>query len=281
MNSGLKKTAMLLCPRLKGGKPLIISCPMSAAQRTLLAELEERKHALLAEIEEWNTRLRNGNVDFEKPRASNITMDEGCILALDTDYYKLALDARLLSAAARDFPGSKINALVKNVADIWQQTTPKRSTQLIFCDIGSRPTAWGYSLYQEIVDKLVAHGIPHLEIATTNEADTVAKKQELFEYVRQGTIRVLLGSTQSMGTGTRVENLLVALHHLDVPWRSGAYPAFMQREGRIIHPKNIHEEVAIYRYITEGTSEAYAWDNFDTKNRFIDRIMTGEQDAVS
>ena len=209
MKSELKTTANLPRTRLKGGKPIIISCPMSEAQRALQGEVEQR-----------DNRLHYEDVD---PREDNA-------LAITTDRRKLALDARLLSATATDFPGSKINALVENVADIWQRTAPERSTQLICCDMGVHPTAWGYSVYQEIIDKLVAHGLPRAEIAMIGDADTVAKKQGLFEQVRHGTIRVLLGSTQKMGTGTNVENLLVALHHLDVPWKPDALAEIAPRD---------------------------------------------------
>ncbi len=242
-------------PRLKGGKPIIISCPMSEAQRALQAEVEQR-----------GDRLRNEDVD---PGEDNV-------MAINTDCRKLALDARLLSATATDCPGSKINALVENVADIWQRTAPERSTQLICCDMGVHPTAWGYSVYQEIIDKLVAHGLPRAEIATLGEANTVTKKQALFEQVRHGTIRVLLGSTPKLGTGTGVENRLVALHHLDVPWKPDALAEIAPRDTGILSPKNTNEEVAIYRYMTEGSVDTYLWQTLETKARFHAQRKTGD-----
>jgi len=239
-------------PRLKGGQPMTIACPMSKEQCDIQSDLVARYD-----------RLRNGKVD---PREDNA-------LAITTDGRKLALTARLLSASAPDCPDSKINALVENVAGIWQRTTPERSTQLIFCDMGVNPTAWGYSVYQEIIDKLVAHGLPRAEIATIGEADTDAKKQVLFEKVRNGTIRVLLGSTQKMGMGTNVQKRLIALHHLDAPWKPAEVE---QRDGRILRQKNTNEEVEIYRYVTEGSFDAYMWQALETKARFINQIMTGD-----
>jgi hypothetical protein len=239
-------------PRLKGGKPIVISCPMSKEQCDIQANLVARYD-----------RLRNGKVD---PREDNA-------LAITTDGRKLALTARLLSARAPECPDSKINALVENVAGIWERTTPERGTQLIFCDMGVNPTTWGYSVYQEIIDKLVKHGIPRTEIATIGEADTDAKKQVLFEKVRNGTVRVLLGSTQKMGMGTNVQKRLIALHHLDAPWKPAEVE---QRDGRILRQGNRHDEVEIYRYVTEGSFDAYMWQALETKARFINQIMTGD-----
>src|SRR5207244_4130485 len=114
---------------------------------------------------------------------------------------------------------SKVNALVKNVAEIWDSTAGLRGTQMVFSDMGVHPTPWGYSAYEDIITKLVAQGIPQEQIAAIGDAETDAKKQALFEKVRQGTVRVLIGSTQKMGTGTNVQKRLVALHHLDAPWK--------------------------------------------------------------
>ena len=194
-------------------------------------------------------------------------------LAITTDGRKLALDARMLSGTAEDFPDSKINALVDKVTAIWQRTAATRGTQMIFCDMGVNPTSWGYSAYDEIVDKLVARGIPREQIAAVGDADTDAKKQALFEKVRNGSVRVLIGSTQKMGTGTNVQKRLVALHHLDAPWKPAEVE---QREGRILRQGNENEEVAIYRYVTEGSFDAYMWQALETKARFIAQVMTGE-----
>ena len=144
---------------------------------------------------------------------------------------------------------------------------------MIFCDMGVNPTPWGYSAYDEVIDKLVARGIPREQIAAIGDADSDAKKQALFEKVRQGSVRVLIGSTQKMGTGTNVQKRLVALHHLDAPWKPAEVE---QREGRILRQGNENEEVAIYRYVTEGSFDAYMWQALETKARFIAQVMTGE-----
>jgi hypothetical protein len=168
-------------PKLEGGKPMVAACPMSEEQAQLQQELVARYD-----------RLRSQKVD---PRDDNA-------LAITTDGRKLALDPRLLSSAATDFPGSKINALVEKVTDIWHRTADRRGTQMVFCDMGVNPTPWGYSVYDEIIGKLLSSGIPRAQIAAIGDADSDAKKQALFDKVRSGAVRVLIGSTQKMGTGT-------------------------------------------------------------------------------
>jgi N12 class adenine-specific DNA methylase len=239
-------------PRLQGGKPIVVACPMSDEQRALQQELVERYE-----------RLRSQKVD---PRVDNA-------LAITTDGRKLATDARMLSPTAPDFPESKVNRLVENVVDIWKKSAATRGTQMIFADMGVNPTAWGYAPYEEIIQKLVAHGIPREQIAAVGDADSDPKKQALFEKVRQGSVRVLIGSTQKMGTGTNVQKRLVALHHLDAPWKPAEVE---QRDGRIMRQGNENEEVAIYRYVTEGSFDAYMWQALETKARFISQVMSGE-----
>lgn len=239
-------------PRLNGGKPIVVACPMSDDQHALQQELVERYE-----------RLRSQKVD---PREDNA-------LAITTDGRKLATDARMLSPAAPDFPNSKVNALVENVFAIWERTARTRGTQMIFCDMGVHPTAWGYSAYDDILGKLVGCGIPREQIAAIGVADSDAKKQSLFEKVRSGQVRVLLGSTQKMGTGTNVQKRLVALHHLDAPWKPAEVE---QREGRILRQGNENEEVSVYRYVTAGSFDAYMWQALETKARFIAQVMTGD-----
>lgn len=207
---------------------------------------------------------------------SSCTSQLANALAITTHGRKLALDARMLSADAEDFPSSKANALVENVVTIWERTAAKRGTQMIFCDMGVHPTPWGYSAYDDIIKKLVTRGIPREQIAAVGDADSDAKKQALFEKVRNGSVRVLLGSTQKMGTGTNVQKRLVALHHLDAPWKPAEVE---QREGRILRQGNENEEVAVYRYVTEGSFDAYMWQALETKARFIAQVMTGESTA--
>ena len=184
----------------------------------------EHRHKRSSELVERYDRLRTQKVD---PRKDNA-------LAITTDGRKLALDAGLMSLAAPDFPGSKINALVERVAAIWQRTAPTRGTQLIFSDLGVNPTPWGYCVYEDIIGKLTERGIPRAQIAAIGDADTDAKKQALFDKVRSGAVRVLIGSTQKMGTGTNVQKRLVALHHLDAPWKPAEVE---QREGRILRKR--------------------------------------------
>ena len=239
-------------PELETGKAIVVACPMS-----------EEQHAIQQELVARYDRLRNGKVD---PREDNA-------LAITTDGRKLALDARMLSSEATDFPGSKVNALVENVAAVWHRTESTRGTQMIFCDMGVHPTPWGYSAYDEIVRKLVARGIPRSQIAAAGDADSDAKKLALFEKVRAGSVRVLIGSTQKMGTGTNIQKRLVALHHLDAPWKPAEVE---QRDGRILRQGNENQQVAVYRYVTEGSFDAYMWQALETKARFISQVMTGD-----
>ncbi len=239
-------------PELEGGKPIVVACPMSEEQQALQQELVARYD-----------RLRSQKVD---PREDNA-------LAITTDGRKLALDARMVSPNATDFPGSKVNALVENVLRHWQETASRRGTQMIFCDMGVHPTPWGYSAYDEIAEKLLARGIPRGQIAAIGDADSDAKKLSLFEKVRSGQVRVLIGSTAKLGTGTNVQKRLVALHHLDAPWKPAEVE---QRDGRILRQGNENKEVAVYRYVTEGSFDAYMWQALETKARFINQVMTGD-----
>jgi N12 class adenine-specific DNA methylase len=242
-------------PKLKGGKPEVVASPMSVEQAALQSRLVDRYE-----------KIRSTKVD---PRIDNA-------LAITTDGRKLATDARMLDPQASDFPDSKVNRLVENVHRIWEESAETRGTQLIFADMGVNPTAWGYSPYEEIITKLTERGIPPEQIATIGEADSDAKKQLLFEKVRNGTVRVLLGSTQKMGTGTNVQKRMVALHHLDATWKPSE---IAQREGRILRQGNLNEEVQIFRYVTEGSFDAYLWQALETKARFIGQVMTGENTA--
>ena len=171
---------------------------------------------------------------YEDIRAGKVKPWEDNALAVTTDGRKLALDARLVSGQAEDFPGSKINALVDNVVDIWERTTPTRGTQLDLLRYGRQSHAWGYSRLPGSHRQAGQEpGFPREQIATIGDADTDAKKQVLFDKVRTGQVRVLLGSTQKMGTGTNVQKRLIALHHLDAPWKPAEVE---QRDGRILTP---------------------------------------------
>ena len=210
---------------------------------------------------------------YERLRTQKVDPRDDNALAITTNGRKLATDARKLSATAPDFPESKVNRLVDNVAATWNRTAESRGTQMIFADMGVNPTGWGYSPYEEIINKLVAYGIPRNQIAAIGDAESDAKKQALFEKVRNGSVRVLIGSTQKMGTGTNVQKRLVALHHLDAPWKPAEVE---QRDGRILRQGNENEEVAIYRYVTEGSFDAYMWQALETKAKFISQVMTGD-----
>jgi N12 class adenine-specific DNA methylase len=236
-------------PKLEGGKPQTVACPMSNEQHALQAKLVERYE-----------RIRSEKVD---PRVDNA-------LAITTDGRKLALDGRMLGAPG-DFPDSKVHALVNHVRRIWERTADQRGTQLVFCDMGVHPNP--FSVYDEIASKLIDHGIPSAQIAIMGDADTDAKKQALFEKVRQGTVRVLIGSTAKMGTGTNVQKRLVALHHLDAPWKPAEVE---QREGRILRQGNENPEVNIYRYVTTGSFDSFMWQALETKARFIAQVMSGD-----
>ena len=242
-------------PRLETGKPIVVACPMSFEQHRLQQELVERYE-----------RLRSQKVDPRIDNALNIT----------TDGRKLATDARMLSPTAPDFVVSKVNRLVENVRAVWERTAPTRGAQMIFADMGVNPTPWGYSPYQDIIKKLIASGVPAEQIAAIGDAESDAKKQALFEKVRNGSVRVLIGSTQKMGTGTNVQKRLVALHHLDAPWKPAEVE---QRDGRILRQGNENEEVAIYRYVTEGSFDAYMWQALETKAKFIGQVITAENTA--
>jgi hypothetical protein len=209
---------------------------------------------------------------YDRLRTSKVDPREDNALAITTDGRKLALDARLLTAAACDNPASKINAMVTNVVAVCNRTAAGRGTQMIFCDMGVNPTPWGYCVYDEIIAKLAAAGIPRDQIAAIGEADSDAKKQALFERVRSGAVRVLAGSTQKMGTGTNVQKRLVALHHLDAPWKPAEVE---QRDGRILRQGNGNPEVSIYRYVTTGSFDSYIWQALETKARFISQVITG------
>ena len=199
--------------------------------------------------------------------------DEDNMLKITNDGKKLALDQRLINPLLPDNPDSKVNVCVKNVFAIWDKTKDDRSTQLLFSDMSTPKGDGSFNIYDDIRDKLVDLGIPKEEIAFIHEANSDKQKDELFAKVRKGDVRILLGSTQKMGAGTNVQNKLIALHDLDVPWR----PADLeQRAGRIVRQGNENKEVNIYRYVTENTFDAYLWQTIENKQKFISQIMTSK-----
>ncbi|HFZ6943053.1 TPA: helicase-related protein [Streptococcus agalactiae] len=206
---------------------------------------EEQKEILQA-ISERADAVRNNQVE---PTEDNM-------LKITNDGKKLALDQRLINPLLPDDPNSKVNVCVKNIFSIWDNTKENSSTQLVFSDMSTPKGDGEFNIYDDIRNKLVNMGIPKEEIAFIHEADTDKQKDELFSKVRRGEVRVLLGSTQKMGAGTNVQNKLIALHDLDVPWRPSDLE---QRSGRIVRQGNENDKVNIFRYVTENTFDAYLW----------------------
>lgn len=200
------------------------------------------------------------------------------MLKITSDGRKIGLDQRLMNPELPDDPGSKVNICVENVKNIWQEGMEEKKTQLIFCDMSTPKNDGTFNVYEDIKKKLTLQGVPESEIAFIHDASTEAKKKELFGKVRNGQVRILMGSTQKMGAGTNVQDRLKAVHHLDVGWR----PSDMtQRNGRIIRQGNRNRKVQIYNYVTEGTFDAYLWQTLENKQRFISQIMTSKSPVRS
>ncbi|MBF1153878.1 MAG: DEAD/DEAH box helicase family protein [[Eubacterium] sulci] len=223
--------------------------------------------------EEQKEILKSLSKRADDVRNKAVEPDEDNMLKITNDGKKLALDQRLINPLFPDNPDSKVNVCVKNVFSIWDKTKENKSTQLLFSDMSTPKGDGEFNIYDDIREKLLAMGIPKEEIAFIHEANTDKQKDELFAKVRKGDVRILLGSTQKMGAGTNVQNKLIALHDLDVPWR----PADLeQRAGRIVRQGNENKEVNIYRYITENTFDAYLWQTIENKQKFISQIMTSK-----
>ena len=209
----------------------------------------------------------------DKVRNKSVEPEEDNMLKITNDGKKLALDQRLINPLLLDDENSKVNVCVKNVFSIWDKTKEEKSTQLLFSDMSTPKGDGSFNIYDDIRDKLVKLGIPKEEIAFIHEANTDKQKDELFAKVRKGEVRILMGSTQKMGAGTNVQNKLIAMHDLDVPWR----PADLeQRSGRIVRQGNENKEVSIYRYVTENTFDSYLWQTIENKQKFISQIMTSK-----
>lgn len=205
----------------------------------------------------------------ERVKAGEVPRTEDNMLKITTDGRKAALDMRLVDRDAEDEPGSKLNTCVRNVFEIWQKSG--RLTQLVFLD-QSTPKD-GFNLYDDIKNKLVARGVPAEEIAFVHDAVNDSMRSSLFNKVRKGRIRILIGSTFKLGTGSNVQNYLVAVHHLDIPWRPSDVT---QRDGRMLRQGNRNESVCIYRYVTNGSFDAYSWQLLENKQRFISQIVNGD-----
>ena len=248
------KTADMLdlpTPKLKTGAVQVIKTEITPEQKRIVMELAERAE-----------KIRNGEVDSS-----------------EDNFLKLTLEARLLSTDPRaidpdlpDDPNTKLNVCARKTAEIYHETAEKRLAQLIFCDQGTPKGDGSFNFYEATKEALIAQGVKPEEIAFIHDARTDVQREQLFEKVRTGEIRILMGSTSKMGTGMNVQNKLVALHHLDVPWRPSD---LIQRNGRILRQGNDNPEISIFNYITEQTFDAYLWQILEQKQRYISQIMTG------
>ena len=261
----------------------------------IVAQPTEQQQEMVKALSERASLVHSGTVD---PSQDNM-------LKITSDGRKLGLDQRIINQLLPDEPGTKVNQCVNNIMQIWRDGEADKLTQLVFCDISTpqarpakkvakaldNPTLHAledavplpepepaFTVYEDIRQKLIAKGVPAEQIAFIHEANTEVRKKELFSKVRTGQVRVLLGSTQKMGAGTNVQDRLVALHDLDCPWRPGD---LAQRKGRIERQGNQNETVHVYRYVTEGTFDAYLWQTVENKQRFISQIMTSKSPVRS
>lgn len=228
----------------------------------------EYQKEIVASLAERAEKVRNREVDS--------SVDN--MLLITNDGRKLALDQRLVNPMLPSDPNSKAAKCAENVFEIWQRTADKRSTQMIFCDLSTPKDDGTFSVYDDIHAKLLELGIPENEIAFIHNAKSEVQKKDLFGKVRSGQVRILLGSTQRMGAGTNCQQKLIALHHLECPWRPSD---LQQREGRIIRQGNENPEVDIYSYVTEGTFDAYLYQLVESKQKFISQIMTSKSPVRS
>mgnify|MGYP000217189707 FL=1 len=265
----------------------------------IVAQPTEHQKEMVQALSKRAAEVHSGLVD---PSVDNM-------LKITSDGRKLGLDQRIINQLLPDEPGTKVNQCVDNILQIWRDGQEEKLTQLVFCDISTpqarasskaakavsgnldnpelraletmtaKPEAEpAFTVYDDIRQKLITQGVPAEQIAFIHEANTEVKKKELFSKVRTGQVRVLLGSTQKMGAGTNVQDRLVALHDLDCPWRPGD---LAQRKGRIERQGNQNEKVHVYRYVTEGTFDAYLWQTVENKQKFISQIMTSKSPVRS
>jgi DNA methylase len=235
---------------------------------TVVVKPSELQTQMVKDLSKRAAEVHRGSVD---PTVDNM-------LKITSDGRKIGLDQRLINDMLPDDEGSKVNACMNEVYQIWNDTKADKLTQLVFCDF-STPNADGrFNVYDDIRDKLLQKGIPEDEIAFIHGANTEVRKKELFAKVRQGKVRVLLGSTFKMGSGTNVQDRLIHLHDLDCPWRPSDLE---QRAGRIVRQGNMNEEVGITRYVTEGTFDAYLYQTIENKQKFISQIMSSKSPVRS
>ncbi len=246
-------------PTIAGGRPQIAAAPASEPLKAYIKTLTDRAE-----------KLRTARVD---PSVDNM-------LKITGDGRKAALDMRLVDAFSEPDGETKLNLAINRIRQVWTETSAARSTQLVFCDLSTpnQSQAGRFNVYDEIRTKLIEAGLPPAEIAYIHDAESDADKKLLFDSVNAGRVRILIGSTEKMGAGTNVQKRLAALHHLDAPWRPRDIE---QREGRILRQGNTNSEVRIFRYVTEGSFDAYMWQCLETKARFIQQVMNGQTSVRS
>ncbi|WP_228744938.1 SNF2-related protein [Paenibacillus sp. S150] len=238
-------------PKLEGDKATVIVSECSPFQQQLMDEFVVRAE-----------QIRNNEVDAS----------EDNMLKLTHEAKLMSIDPRLVYEDASVDPDSKLNRCIHNLYDIWQQTEVEKLTQVVFCDSGT-PKPGVFNVYHEVKSQLILRGVPEDEIAFIHDAKTDAQREELFEQVRRGEVRVLLGSTSKLGTGTNIQDRLIAAHHTDCPWRPSD---IIQRDGRILRQGNRNPVVQIFRYVTKGTFDSYLWQIQEQKLRYISQVMTGK-----
>lgn len=242
----------------------MLNLPVPKANyHNMVIEPSDIQKEMVKELADRAERVRNKMVDSSTDNMLKIT----------NDGRKLALDQRLSNELLEDFEYSKVATCANNIYDIWEKTSNDKSAQLVFCDLSTPHNDGKFNIYDDLKNKLIEKGIPEEEIEFIHNANTDVRKQELFNKVRKGQVRVLMGSTQKMGAGTNCQDRLIALHDLDCPWRPSD---LIQRSGRIIRQGNKNPEVDIYRYVTEGTFDAYLYQLVENKQRFISQIMTSK-----
>jgi len=247
----------------------MLNLPVPEAEyRVVSVKPSEMQREMVVELGERAERVREGLV--------NATEDN--MLLITNDGRKLALDQRMMNDLLPDYPESKVNACVEEVYNFWEQGQEKRLTQLVFCDLSTPKTDGSFSVYNDVRDKLIAKGVPPEEIAFIHDANTEVRKKELFSKVRRGAVRILMGSTFKMGAGTNVQDLIIASHDLDCPWRPRDLE---QRAGRTVRQGNKNPKVDVVRYVTEGTFDAYLYQIIENKQKFISQIMTSKSPARS
>ena len=303
-------TALELAPEGKGYRPRtrfsrFFNLPelMNIFREVADIKTADQLHLPVPEVEYHNVAAKPSEVQKElvqelSERAAlihsgSVSPDIDNMLKITSDGRKLGLDQRIINPAFPDDPESKVNLCVGNILQVWRDSEADKLTQLVFCDVSTPQAAVKakstvidplggiakpFTVYEDIRSKLIAQGVPPEQIAFIHDANSEAKKKELFGKVRSGQVRVLLGSTAKMGAGTNVQDRLVAIHDLDCPWRPGD---LAQRKGRIERQGNQNEKVHVFRYVTEGTFDAYLWQTVENKQKFISQIMSSKNPVRS